>query len=71
MAETWGGLDCRSVDHAWAQEGGRACPNGSQDHSQAVLRCSRCGEYDYGDIAGPCCEPAAEGGKAESPEEAS
>lgn len=39
--------------HVWESDAGRRCPNGDDDgcphgHSQAVYRCVRCGEWDYG-----------------------
>ena len=44
--------------HAWATDGGRQCPHADDDQegcggSQTVYRCTRCGEYDYGDPGGP------------------
>ena len=34
----------------WKMEGGRRCPKGFTEFcSQAVYRCRRCGQYDYGD----------------------
>lgn len=45
---------CRSVGHAWDTDGGRSCPKfEGVDCSQPVFRCTRCGEYDYGDKGGP------------------
>lgn len=49
---------CDSTGHLWESEGGRACrrkrsAGGPCEGSQPVLRCARCGEYDYGDRGGP------------------
>lgn len=44
-----------AAEHEWHGEGGRQCPrndDGAQC-SQTVYRCSRCGEYDYGEPGGP------------------
>ena len=47
------GGDLCSIGHEWTSVGGRACPRGSEQCSQAVYRCTRCGEYDYGEPGGP------------------
>lgn len=54
-----GGNLCAS-GHEWGFEGGRACPMENEDGvcphkdcGQAVYRCARCGEYDYGYKGGP------------------
>lgn len=39
--------------HAWVTEGGRQCPRGSEQASQVVYVCARCGEQDYGEPGGP------------------
>lgn len=39
--------------HDWKFQGGRACPRGYLGCSQAVYRCRRCGEWDYGELEGP------------------
>lgn len=45
---------CRAEKHRWESEGGRACPSDLTDHcSQAVYRCTACGQYDYGALGGP------------------
>lgn len=44
---------CRAGRHTWDDEGGRSCPKGYEDCSQAVYRCSICGTYDYGEAGGP------------------
>jgi len=45
---------CGKHCHDWVEEGGRPCPRGlSNDCSQPVYRCSRCGGYDYGEEGGP------------------
>jgi hypothetical protein len=49
---------CTTVGHDWVSEGGRRCPHATDDDdgcggSQAVYRCARCGEYDYGERGGP------------------
>jgi hypothetical protein len=42
-------------------DGGRPCPKGSKNCSQAVYQCFWCGTYDYGEEGGPgyedckCC----------------
>lgn len=46
-----GGNLCAS-GHDWTPEGGRPCSSGCGE-SQAVYRCARCGEYDYGYAGGP------------------
>ncbi len=47
--------------HAWETAGGRSCPRGGENSSQAVYRCVRCGEWDYGEPGGPghadCARP--------------
>jgi hypothetical protein len=45
--------DCGAHGHAWESDGGRSCPRGADGCSQTVYRCTRCGEYDYGDKGGP------------------
>jgi hypothetical protein len=47
---------CEDGVHDWESEGGRACPKGWCDCSQAVLRCRTCGDYDYGERGGPAHE---------------
>ncbi len=49
-----GGNLCEA-GHQWVPDGGaRACPLDLTDGcSQAVYRCARCGEYDYGEPGGP------------------
>lgn len=47
-----GGNLCAS-GHDWMTEGGRACTRDECTASQAVYRCARCGEYDYGYPGGP------------------
>lgn len=48
-----GGNLCAS-GHAWVTEGGRPCPyDFAHGCTQTVFKCSRCGDYDYGDIGGP------------------
>jgi hypothetical protein len=46
-----------SQGHDWQTDGGRACPHVGTDEdcgrSQAVYRCARCGEWDYGYPGGP------------------
>lgn len=37
----------------WVSEGGRSCPLGWDDCSQAVYIDQLSGEYDYGEIGGP------------------
>ena len=45
---------CREGRHQWKSEGGRACPKDLTDQcSQAVYRCTTCGDYDYGEKGGP------------------
>lgn len=49
---------CASGGHLWEPEGGRGCPHETDDSdgcggSQAVYRCARCGEWDYGEPGGP------------------
>ncbi len=46
-----GGNLC-SIAHEWDMDGGRACPHGERC-SQPVYRCTRCGEFDYGNPGGP------------------
>lgn len=41
------------IEHIWEAIGGRACPRGSENCSQAVYQCARCGEHDYGYPGGP------------------
>lgn len=53
-----GGHLCAS-GHAWESEGGRCCPHDEEGCGQTVYRCSRCGEYDYGDHAGPAAKDCA------------
>lgn len=49
-----GGGNLCAAGHDWATDGGRMCPRGENMWcSQAVYRCARCGEYDYGDKGGP------------------
>lgn len=48
-----GGNTC-AAGHHWKFEGGRGCPlDLTDDCSQTVYRCKRCGEYDYGEPGGP------------------
>lgn len=45
---------CTTHGHDWQMEGGRSCPREYPVNcSQAVYRCTRCGEHDYGDKGGP------------------
>ena len=45
---------CQVGKHQWQSEGGRSCPYDLTDNcSQAVYRCSVCGQYDYGHAGGP------------------
>lgn len=45
---------CRAGNHQWQSEGGRSCPEYlSNECSQAVYRCTTCGNYDYGQKGGP------------------
>ncbi|CAN7474154.1 hypothetical protein LJR175_003184 [Variovorax sp. LjRoot175] len=37
----------------WKFAGGRACPIGWEDCSQAVFRCARSDDWDYGEPGGP------------------
>lgn len=53
-----GGHLCAS-GHDWHTEGGRSCPHDEDCCGQSVYRCSRCGEYDYGDIGGPAAHDCA------------
>jgi hypothetical protein len=41
------------IGHDWQSLGGRACPYTDRICSQAVMRCVRCGDYDYGESGGP------------------
>lgn len=48
------GGDLCAEGHDWVTEGGRSCPEDLRsDCGQAVYRCARCGEYDYGHKGGP------------------
>ena len=51
-ATALGGTDLCAAGHAWQTEGGRLCAYDC-GASQPVYRCSRCGQYDYGDAGGP------------------
>jgi len=45
---------CRAGRHQWESDGGRACPQDlTNECSQAVYRCTTCGQYDYGEKGGP------------------
>lgn len=50
---------CATTGHVWESDGGRLCPRAAGDDyegcgaSQAVYRCARCGQYDYGEPGGP------------------
>lgn len=51
---------CTTQGHDWVTDGGRTCPHSDDGEStwgcggsQAVYRCVRCGEYDYGEPGGP------------------
>ena len=49
-----GGENLCADGHDWQSDGGRPCPTGNDECGQAVYRCARCGEYDYGtDPDGP------------------
>lgn len=48
-----GGGNLCAAGHEWESYGGRACPFGSFSCSQPVYRCTRCGDYDYGEKGGP------------------
>lgn len=50
---------CETTGHLWETEGGRRCPRGSENCSQAVYRCARCGEWDYGQPGGPGAQDCA------------
>ena len=53
-ATTFGSAACLAGSHQWTTEGGRGCPKSADEQcSQAVYKCSACGEYDYGDKGGP------------------
>lgn len=47
---------CGHGHHFWKTMGGRPCPKGDDNASQAVYQCERCGEEDYGDPGGPAYE---------------
>lgn len=40
---------CERDGHDWQMNGGRPCPTGNGNCSQAVYVCARCGDTDYGD----------------------
>lgn len=45
---------CLQGKHLWESEGGRACPlDLTSECSQAVYRCTVCGQHDYGAKGGP------------------
>ena len=54
-----GGDNLCAAGHAWESDGGRACALGDGNCSQAVYRCTRCGEWDYGEPGGPGAEDCA------------
>lgn len=46
--------DTCSQGHDWQSDAGRQCPRAEDcGASQAVYKCARCGEYDYGEPGGP------------------
>lgn len=45
-----GGGDLCAAGHDWRLIGGRPCPNGSEQHSQDVLECARCGDVEGGEF---------------------
>jgi len=51
-AVSLGGGNLCASGHDWKPEGGRPCQK-SDECSQTVYRCRRCGEYDYGYAGGP------------------
>jgi hypothetical protein len=56
----------------WHSEGGRRCPLGWEDCSQAVYMDLKTGEYDYGDPGGPGhadCERNCAHGMLPAPED--
>lgn len=62
-----GGNTCLG-GHDWATDGGRRCPHGSEECSQAVYVCRRCGDYDYGEKGGPGWEDCRDGCSADAAE---
>lgn len=75
------GADAVSRDaRLWHSEGGRRCPLGWEDCSQAVYVDLKTGEYDYGEPGGPghaecvlncphCMQPCPEDDDGPTPEE--
>jgi len=64
-----GGNLC-AAGHDWISDGGRSCPKDGIGKnavgpyggcSQTVYRCSRCGDYDYGDKGGPAYDECLNG----------
>jgi hypothetical protein len=47
-------LTCEKIGHEWVSCGARPCPKELTDNcSQTVYACKRCGEIDYGYPGGP------------------
>lgn len=44
---------CATTGHVWDSDAGRGCPRQCFQASQAVYRCARCGQFDYGEPGGP------------------
>ena len=54
QAASFGTTACAAGEHAWAPEGGRACPEGLTDEcGQTVYVCRSCEAQDYGSRGGP------------------
>lgn len=65
-AAALGGADLCAAGHALVSIGGRHCPHDFTDNcSQPVFECARCGAVDYGDKGGPgykSCEASCKHG---------
>jgi hypothetical protein len=41
---------CQTLGHDWQFGGGTPCPRGAMHCSLGIMKCHRCGDYDYGAI---------------------
>jgi hypothetical protein len=62
---------CTTTGHLWQSDGGRECPRSCFRASQAVYRCARCGEFDYGEPGGPGYRDCFERGPCDVQDEGS
>jgi hypothetical protein len=60
-ARAMGGANLCADGHRWDSDAGRGCPHGSDQCSQAVYRCTVCGEWDYGYAGGPGAQDCERG----------